>query len=195
MTADFGSSKLPFRVTLMAAALAGAIALPLSKRGDETLLGELLEAIGNDWLSGLMMAIVLGAPHGFAAAVVLASRTGGAYSGAAVRAWVALLQTEVVVLGLIMLRNLGESRDLRAPWALIGFACVSALYFVHRVASPNVPPHRRDTGFFAKWGALLIVGVFGWFELQLVGRNSVGLWLHGTLAAAFALAASVPRDR
>jgi hypothetical protein len=196
MTADFGSCRLPFRVTLMAAALAGTIALPLSKTGSETLLGQLLEAIGKDWLSGLMMAIVFGAPHGFALAVVFASRTGGAYSGAAVRAWVALLQTEVVIIGLITLRNLGEAHSLRAPWAIIGFAFVSVAYFAYRVASPNVPPHRRDTGFFAKWGALLIVGVFGWFELQLLGhRNTVGLWLHGTLVAAFALAASVPRDR
>jgi hypothetical protein len=196
MSSDFAASRLPWRVTFMASALTAAIALPLSTDGDSTLLRELLRAISNDWLSGTMMAVVLGAPHGFALAVVLASRTGGAYSGAWVRAWVALLQTEVVVLGLFVLRNLGETHGVRAPWALIGFAFVSVAYFAYRVASPNVPPHRRDTGFFARWGALLVVGVFVWFELQLLGhRNTVGLWLHGTLVAAFALAASVPRDR
>lgn len=196
MTADFGACRLPFRVTLMAAALAGAIALPLSKTGSETLLGQLLEAIGKDWLSGLMMAVIFGAPHGFALAVVFASRSGGAYSGAAVRAWVALLQTEVVLIGLVTLRNVGEAEGVRAPWAIIGFSFITVAYFVYRVASPSVPPHRRDTGFFARWGALLIVGVFAWFELQLLGhRNTAGLWLHGTLATAFALAASVPRDR
>lgn len=196
MAVDFGASRLPWRVTLMAAALAAAVALPLSIDDDATLLRELLDAIANDWLSGIMLAIVLGAPHGFALAVAFASRTGGAYSGAAVRAWVALLQTEVVIIGLVVLRNLGEAHSLRAPIAMIGFAGVSVAYFAYRVASPGVPPHRRDTGFFARWGALLVVGTFGWFELQMFGRDThAGLWWHGTLVAAFALAASVPRER
>jgi hypothetical protein len=195
MTADVGAARLPWRVTLIAVALAACVALPLSNDDDKTLLRVILESIDNDWLLGLMFGVVFGAPHGFALAVAWASRTGGSYGGGLVRAWVALLQTEVVVIGLLVLRNLGED-GIRAPLAMVGFAAVSAMFFAYRVASPSVPPHRRDTGFFARWGALLVAGVFGWLELQWLGGGSApGLWLHGTLAAGFALAASVPRDR
>jgi hypothetical protein len=195
MTADGRATKLPWRVTMLALALAASVALPLSAAEGTTLLRVILESLRNDWLGGLLFAIVFGAPHGFALAAAWASRTGGAYAGAAVRAWVALLQTEVVVIGLLVLRNLDEG-NVRAPFAIIGFAAITAMFFAHRVASPDVPPHRRDTGFFARWGALLVVGVFGWLELQWIGGDAApGPWLHATLAAAFGLAASVPRDR
>lgn len=180
----------------MAAALAATVALPVVADDDQTLLGEILKLFAKDWLSGLLFAVVFAAPQAFALAVAFASRTGGSYAAGAVRAWVTLLQTEVVLVGLLVLHGLDKSADVRAPLAIIGFALVSALFFGYRVASPSVPAHRRDTGFFVRWGALLVVGLFAWLELQWFGRDSApGLWLHGTLAAAFALAASVPRDR
>lgn len=182
-------------MTIMAVALASAVCLPLSADEGTSLLRVILRAIHDDWLTGLMLGVVIAAPHGFGAAAVFASRTGGPYGGAMVRAWVALLQTEVVIVGLLALRAMGDG-NVRAPLAIIGFAAVSLLFFVYRVASPSVPDHRRDTGFFVRWGALLTAGMFGWFELQWLGGGSApGLWLHGTLAAAFALAASVPRNR
>ncbi len=199
MPADISAARLPFRVTLMAAALGAAIWLPLSPEDDATLARVIVELVGRDWLQGLLFAVVFGAPHGFGFAAVWASGRGGPYGAALVRAWVALLQTELVLLALIVLRQGGEIQgegEIRAPQAIIGFAVVSLLFFVHRVASPSVPDHRRDTGFFIRWGALLTVAMFGWFELQWLGGGAApGLWLHGTLAAAFGLAASVPRER
>lgn len=195
MPADICAARLPLRVTLMAAALGAAIWLPLSPEDDATLARVILEMMGRDWLQGLLFAVVFGAPHGFGFAAMWATRRGGPYGAALVRAWVALLQTEIVLVALVVLHATGEA-DVRAPLAIVGFAAVSLVFFVHRVASPSVPDHRRDVGFFVRWGAVLTAAMFGWFELQWLGGGAApGLWLHGTLAAAFGLAASVPRER
>jgi hypothetical protein len=195
MLGDPGDARLPWRVTLCAALLGGAACLPLGQ-GDGTSLAHVLwHALREDWLSGLLFVVIMGAPHLFAWTVVAASRTGGHYFALWTRAWVVLLQTEVALIGLFVLRSIDEA-SMRAPWAIVGFAAVTVVFFSYRLASPSVPEHRRDLGFFARWGALLIAGTFGWFELQwLGGAQAPGPWLHATLAAAFALAASVPRER
>lgn len=182
--------RLPARVTLAALLLAGCIALPFSPDSDASLLRLLIEAWREDWLTGVLLATVLAAPHAFAGALVMASRTHGRWSTAAVKIWVTLMQAELVILGMIVLHELRNARDLRAPWALIGFAFVTAARLASRLASAA---DREDLRFWARWGALLVVGVLGWFELQVIGRGEVGMWLHATLAAAFALAAMVPR--
>ena len=183
--------RLPARVTLAAVLLAGCIALPFSPDRDVSLLRLLITAWREDWFTGTLLALVLAAPHAFAAALVLASRTNGRWSTTAVKAWVTLMQAELVMLGMIVLHELKNAREIRAPWALIGFAFVTAARFAGRVASTD-----RDSGdlrFWARWGALLVVGVLGWCELQIIGRGEAGMWLHATLAAAFALAAMTPR--
>jgi hypothetical protein len=167
--------------------------LPVDPHEGTSMLDLLIEAFREDWLVGLTVCVVLGSPYAFAASVACAGTAGGALSAAWVRAQVALLQTEVVVLGLLVLHGLGE-HDARAPWAMIGFAGTSLLVFVHRVASPGVAERHRDVRFFARWGALLVAGTYAWFQLQCLGRETCGLVLPGTLAAAFLLAA-VARPR
>lgn len=195
MLGDPGDARLPWRVTLAAALLGGAAWLPMTQEDSTSLARVLWQALREDWLSGLLFTVVFGAPHLFALTVVAASRTGGRYLALWARGWVVLLQTQVVLIALIVLRSMDEAR-LRAPWAIIGFATVTVLFFSYRLASPSVPEHRRDLGFVARWGALLVAGTFGWFELQwLGGSEAPGPWLHATLATAFALAAAVPRDR
>ncbi len=185
--------RLPLRVTVAAALLAACIALPVDRHGDASLLRLLIEAWHEDWLSGTLLALVVAAPHGFALALVLASRSGGAWSSAAVRAWVTLMQAELVVFALLVLHELPRHHDFRAPWALIGFAFITALRFAQRVASTHPTSDARELDVAARWGALLIVGLFGWGELQLVGRGAVGPWFHATLGAAFLLAAVARR--
>jgi len=185
---------VPTTVTLAALALAACVLLPVDAHDDTTMLQLLLDAFREDWLVGLTVTLVLGSPYAFAAAVVCSGTAGGAWANAWVRAQVALLQTEVVVLGLLVLHGLGE-HDARAPWALIGFAATTLAVFVHRVASPNVAERHRDGRFYARWGAILVAGTYAWFQLQCIGKGECGLVLPGTLAAAFLLAASVPRSR
>lgn len=195
MLGDLGEARLPWRVTLAALLLGGAAWLPLAQDDSPSLARVLLEALREDWFSGVLFTVIFGAPHLFALTVVAASRTGGRYLALWARAWVVLLQTQVVLIALMVLRSMNES-SLRAPWAIIGFAAVTVSFFSYRLASSRVPEHRRDLGFVARWGALLIAGTFGWFELQwLGGSEAPGPWLHATLAAAFVLAAAVPRDR
>ena len=184
--------NVPVRVGLAAIALAACVLLPIDPHEGKSMLQLLVDAFREDWLVGLTVAVVLGSPYAFAAAVALASIGGGAWSAAWLRAQVALLQTEVVVLGLLVLHGLGE-HDARAPWAMIGFAATTLAVFVHRVASPAVAERHRDLRFFARWGAILVTGTYAWFELQCLGRDECGLLLPGTLAAAFLLAAVVPR--
>jgi hypothetical protein len=185
---------VPTTVTLAALALAACVLLPVDAHDDKTMLQLLLDAFREDWLIGLMVAIVLGSPYVFAASVACSGTAGGAWANAWLRAQVALLQTEVVVLGLVVLRGLGE-HDVRAPWALIGFAGTTLAVFVHRVASPKVAERHRDARFFARWGAILVAGAYAWFQLQCLGKNECGLVFPCTLAAAFVLAAVVPRSR
>jgi hypothetical protein len=183
---------LPTRVTLAAVLLAGCIALPFGRDADTSLLRLLIEAWHEDWLSGTLLALVLAAPHAFAASLVLASRTGGAWSTVAVKAWVTLMQAELVMFGMIVLHELHKAHELRAPWAIIGFAFVTAARFAARLAGAETRGD-QDLSFWARWGAMLVIGMFAWCELQVMGRGEVGMWLHATLAAAFALAAMVPR--
>jgi hypothetical protein len=184
---------VPTRVTLAALALAACVLLPIDPHDGTSMLRVLLEAFREDWLFGLAAAVVLGSPYAFALAVACTGTAGGAWSQAWLRAEVALLQTEVVVLGLLVLHGRHES-DAHAPWAIIGFAAVTLATFVHRVASPRVAEHHRDARFFARWGAILVAGTFAWFLLQVIGRR-YGTLLPGTLAAAFLLAAVVPSPR
>src|SRR5687768_6337590 len=105
---------VPTTVTLAALTLAACVLLPVDPHDGTTMLQLLLEAFREDWLVGLTVAIVLGSPYAFAAAVACSGTAGGAWANAWVRAQVALLQTEVVVLGLLVLLGLGE-HDARAP--------------------------------------------------------------------------------
>src|SRR5262245_20899597 len=110
---------LPARVTLAAVLLAACIALPFGPDADTSLLRLLIEAWHEDWLSGTLLALVLAAPHAFAASLVLASRTGGAWSSFAVKAWVTLMQAELVMFALLVLHELHKDHDLRAPLAIV----------------------------------------------------------------------------
>ncbi len=186
---------LPWRVTLVALVLVGVAWLPLEHDGDVSLVRVLLEAWREDWLQGLLVTLVVGAPHLFGLAVLYGSRRPGAWASAAVRAWSSWLMFEAVLLALVVVRSTGGRDAPRAPWLLVGFVAVLASLYIRRIASPDVPPHRRDLGFFARAGALAIFGVFAWGELQFHGGEGPGLWYHATTAAAFALAAVVPRDR
>jgi hypothetical protein len=185
--------RFPTRVTLAAAILTCCIALPISRDGETSLLRLLIEAWHEDWLSGTLLALVLGAPHGFALALMLATRNGGAWSIAAVKGWVTLMQFELVLLGLLVLHQIPRDHDMRAPWALVGFAAITAARFARRTASPRLVADDRDLRFYGRWGAILVVGIMVWGELQVLGRGTPGLWLHGTLAAAFMLASSLRR--
>ncbi|MBX7082075.1 MAG: hypothetical protein K1X88_22905 [Nannocystaceae bacterium] len=186
---------LPWRVTLVALVLVAVAWLPVSVGDDVSLVQVLLAAWHEDWLQGLLTTLVIGAPHLFGLAVLYGSRRPGAWAAAAVRAWSSWLLFEAVLLALVVARSTGGGDAPRAPWVLVGFVAVLATLYIRRIASPHVPPHRRDLGFFARAGALAIFGVFAWGELQLHGGGGAGPWFHATTAAAFALAAVVPRDR
>ena len=49
--------------------------------------------------------------------------------------------------------------------------------------------------FFARWGGLLIAGVFGWIVLQTRGVAHLGPAIWGTLVSAALLAATARRPR
>jgi hypothetical protein len=185
---------VPMVVTLAALGLAACVLLPVDPHEGRSMLQLLLDAFREDWLVGLTVTVVLGSPYAFAIAVACSGTAGGAWASAWVRAQVALLQTEVVVIGLLVLHALHET-DARAPWAMIGFAATTLAVFVHRVASPTVAERHRDLRFHARWGAILVTGTYGWFQLQCQGRDECGLVLPGTMVAAFVLAAVVPRTR
>jgi len=185
-------APLASRVTVAALLMAACILLPFGRHDDTSLLRLLIEAWHDDWLAATVLALVLAAPHAFAGTLVLASR-GGAWSTAGVKAWVTLMQAELVVIGLVVLHQIPREHEMRAPWALVGFALVTAARFGHRIASPRVHASARDLRFYANWGALLVVGIFAWGELQFVDRGGAGTWLHATLAAAFVLAAVTRR--
>jgi hypothetical protein len=184
---------VPLRVTLAALALAACVLLPVDPHENKSMLQVLLEAFREDWLVGLTVAVVFGAPYAFAISVAFTGTGGGSLAGAWVRAQVALLQTEVVVIGLLVLHGLGQ-HEVRAPWAMIGFAATTLAVFVHRVASPMVHDRHRDLRFFARWGAILVTGTYAWFQLQCLEHGECGMVMPGTLAAAFLLAAVVPRS-
>ncbi len=194
---DDSASAVPTRVTFAALVLAACVLLPVDPYEGTSMLRLLLDAFHEDWLGGLALAVVLGSPYVFAAAVACSGTVGGPLSRAWVRAQVALLQTEVVVIGLLVLHGMRD-HGTRAPWAMIGFAATTLVVFVHHVASPNVAERHRDPRFFARWGAILVAGTFAWFLLQVLGHREYPAVLPGTLAAAFLLAAVTPassRDR
>jgi hypothetical protein len=185
---------MPTRVTFAALVLAACVLLPVDPHRGTSMLRFLLDTFREDWLIGIVSTVLLGSPYAFAVAVACSGTAGGPLSRVWVRAQVALLQTEVVVLGLLVLRNLDE-HNARAPWAMIGFAATTIVVFVRHVASPAVPEGHRDPRFFTRWGAILVAGTFAWFLLQVLGRAEYGGVLPGTLAAAFLLAAVTPASR
>lgn len=188
------SDAVPTRVTFAALVLAACVLLPVDPYEGTSMLRLLLDAFHEDWLVGLAITVVLGSPYAFALAVACSGTANGSFTRAWMRAQVALLQTEVVVLGLLVLHGLGQ-HDARAPWAMIGFAATTLVVFVRHVASPAVSERHRDARFFVRWGAILVAGTYAWFLLQCLGRTEYGSVLPGTLAAAFLLAAVTPASR
>ncbi|MBC8074019.1 MAG: hypothetical protein IAG13_37210, partial [Deltaproteobacteria bacterium] len=145
----FEAPRLPTRTTLAAALLAACIGLPFFSHDDISLLRVLLEAWHEDWLGGTLLALVVGAPHAFGLALVLASR-GGRWGTAAVKAWATLMQAELVLFALLLLHQLERDNDVRAPWVLIGFAAITAARFAQHVASTEVATATdRGLSFYA----------------------------------------------
>ncbi|MFO0632421.1 MAG: hypothetical protein U0168_06190 [Nannocystaceae bacterium] len=181
--------------TLVALVLVGVAWLPLEHDGDVSLVRVLLEAWREDWLQGLLVTLVVGAPHLFGLAVLYGSRRPGAWASAAVRAWNSWLMFEA--------RSCSRWWSCAAPAAAMPRArrgCWSASSPCSRVCTSTASPAGTCRRIAATWassraGALAIFGVFAWGDLQFHGGAGPGLWYHATSAAAFALAAVVPRDR
>src|SRR5262245_27614629 len=99
---------VPTVVTFAAIVLAACLLLPVDPHEGKSMLDVLLEAFREDWLVGLMVVVVFGSPYAFAIAVVCAGTAGSALASAWVRGQVALLQTEVVVIGLLVLHGMND---------------------------------------------------------------------------------------
>jgi|SRR5688572_9330541 len=176
--------RWPLRTTLAALALAACVLLPVVP-GERSALELFIQTLRRDWFSGVLALLFLGGPYTFGLCLAIASRTRGSWSATLTAGWVALLQLELLIVGLWILR-LDDPGPMRARMALVGFAIGTAVSFAFSVVRAS-----GDLRFWARWGAVLVAGTFGWLLVQPIEVASP--LLRATTAAAALLAIAVPR--
>ena len=204
--ADDGSaraSSLPGSVRVAGLALAAAAFAPLSPDG--TAFWQLARQ-SFEWgaVPGLMVTFGYGAPFWFGLALAvgggrpstaLEAPTDGIWSKAT-RMVLALMHAQLVLTAWTMARaGMGV-----APWSLVGFACVSGLYFTVRSGrfaadSENMEGAPPPPWWLARWGATMIVGICGWLRLQSLAGLRLGWALELAAVAALLVSWRMSRRR
>ncbi len=171
----------PGRLAFFALMLAACIVLPFTSDMPLSPLSLIIGWMRSSIAAGLVACATVGAPHGFAIAVVLAARGGKRPARIAVRAWTYLVQGALVLLSLQVWSLDRHGAGFVAPLALYGFTLVTVIRYRmdHVVGMAGL---RRDV----RHGALAIVGALAWLELQVHAGELAGVawWLHGTLTSA-----------
>jgi hypothetical protein len=177
-------AALPFALTLPAAGLLAAIALPLHPDGYS--FAQLLYlALQHSLLGGLIFLLGFGAPFCFGAIVLLLAGLGPRVSAAVgVRALVfnlSLMHAQLLlVAGTLWSRGEGVM-----PFAFFGFALVSAGYLIvqrARAEASNADAAATQRAL-VRWGATMIVAICGWIRLQMLIGVRLGWAIEVMLAA------------
>ena len=174
-------AALPGAIAAAGAALAGAAFLPL-KSGSWTWFDLARWLHGHYGALGLALALAIGAPFVFGVVVAVAGLGCGPAVAAALRGLVALLQAELVYVGLLAL---GQG-DVVAPVALAGFAAVTGGALVVQTAAIRAAGDGEGPGplWQVRWGALLIAGGALWLRAQALAGAPIGAAIDVALAAS-----------
>jgi len=162
-------------------ALAGTVALPITGGGPSILQG-ILEAFGDGWVDGVLMLLLFGAPYLLGLFVAVAAARKSPRSALLLRVPITILYGELVLLALFLLK---DQNDAVAPWSLIGFVAVATLRAVAHTG-------RGAAGvvWTARWGAMLVAGLFAWVLLQAMSHGASLISPWATFGAALLVAAS-----
>lgn len=183
-------SPPPLHVGLLGLLLFFCAALPFDPDSGTTVVSLIVRALGDDWLSGLMLAITVGLPFGFGLSVAVHVFLRGRFGYVAIKAAAMLLLLEVSLLALLLAHE-GEGL---APWALLGVSGSALLGVLTEQLQRRVHPGLTPISFYIRWGALLIAATFGWLRLQFIGNDAPGACITATAVCA-ALLAGLSRRR
>lgn len=180
------SSLTPLVTRLLAVGIAGSGLLPLAPDGS-SFWDLLVVAFTQGALIGLITLLGFGSPYLFAFGVVCMGARSGAPSlhSLWVTIPVSLMHAQLVLTALALLHQ-----PVVAAAPLLGFALVSASYFVFHAARVRAAGD-GDRGpselFYLRWGAMMIVAMGGWMRLQRLAGIEFGIAVDVALGCALLL--------
>lgn len=183
------SPRLPGRVALLGAILAGTAALPIAPDGS-SFIDYVRMAFGRGALEGLLMVAGFGSPFLFGLAVAAASRMTPQAGARLVRAPIAMMHSQLLLVAWAVWRH-GEAI---AAGPMFLFAIVSAIY----LALSSAKRRAEDTGpslqWSVRWGAMVVASICMWARIQMFGAVKLGVAIDAAwLCAAGIVLLMTPR--
>jgi hypothetical protein len=182
--------QLPLSQAVLGLSLFASIALPITRDG-LSLLDVFLRLAAESPLGALAFLIMFASPQLFGLAVALTRLVRDeSIALALVQIPVAILQAMIVLFGMSLI----NAPKAVAPFALAGFALVSALYYLYTSSEAAAADRPLPLRWYIRWGALLVAGLGMWLRLQSLGSLRLGVALDVAVVTAVLLVAStVPR--
>lgn len=179
-------------VALFGVGLASSAALPWTSDGT-TFVDLVIEAYGRSVLEAMLLVLGFGSPFLFG----LASAIGILFIAPAiarrvVRFPIAFMHSQMLLVAIMVMTARDE---FVAAVALLGFAIASGLRFAMHTARTRAEGAGPSFAWYVRWGAVIVVGMGGWLELQRVGGLELGLGLHVALASAVLVLVSLGPSR
>jgi hypothetical protein len=168
---------------LFGLALAACIALPFDPDTGKSVLAVILEAFGENWINGLMIAMVIAPPYAIGLFVGIATFTRERYGVTFLKIALVLIHLELLIIALMIV----QQTQNHATLALLGFAIVMVVRLLGRAARSRRLGTHASLGWLARTGGVLVAGVFGWMRLQAHGVD-IGIALTATLVTAALMA-------
>jgi hypothetical protein len=168
---------------LFGLALAACIALPFDPDTGKSVLGVILEAFGENWLNGLLIAMVIAPPYAIGLFVGIATLTRERFGITFLKIALVLIHLELLLVALMLF----QQKEAHATIALLGFAIVMVVRLLGRAARSRRFGTHASLGWLARTGGVLVAGVFGWLRVQAHGVD-IGIALTATLVTAALMA-------
>ena len=188
--------RLPSRVGLAGLLLATAALLPLSPAGD-SFVALVADAFRRAEMQGLGRRVAVGSPFWFGLAVAgcafvpgsppEGAQTTHAAAHKAMQVTLSFVHGQLLLFaGTFVWHGVGVAR-----WALLGFAIVSAGYYVHGSALARSQSEDGQGGpktlWLARWGASILAGICLWARLQMLDGLHLGIAVEAVLLAAITI--------
>lgn len=177
------------RIALLGVALAATAALPIAPDG-KSFVHFVLASFQRSILEGLLMVAGFGSPFLFGIAVAVASRMTPEAGAQLVRAPIAMMHSQLVLVAWAVWRH-GEAI---AAGPMFLFAIVSAGYLALSSAKKRAEDRGPSLEWSIRWGATIVAAVCMWSRIQMFGGVKLGLAIDvAWLCAAMLVLLTTPR--
>lgn len=177
------------RVAILGAGLAATAALPIAPDG-KSFVQFVLASFQRSVLEGLLMVAGFGSPFLFGIAVAVASRLEPEAGAQLVRAPIAMMHSQLVLVAWAVWRH----GDAIAAAPMFLFAIVSALWLALSSARKKAEDRGPSLLWNIRWGAMIVAAVCMWSRIQIFGGIKLGVAIDAAwLCAAGLVLLTTPR--